>query len=70
MVDFAPDSEWQRVLARRNGPDQAFRDVRNGEYRWVGELKPEFAQSVAQAIAKRISRIPLNKSEWLRRYES
>lgn len=39
------------------------------EYRWVGELKPELAQSIAQKVAKRMSRIPLNKSEWLRRSE-
>ena len=47
-----------------------FKDVVGGEYRWVGELKPEFAQSIAQAIAARTSRVPLNKSEWLRRSQS
>ena len=36
---------------------------------WVGELKGEFAQSIGHAVAERMSRIPLNKSEWLRRSE-
>ncbi len=70
-LDFVPDSKRQCVLAHRNGTDQSFtfKDACGREYRWVGELKPEFAQSIAQAIAERMSRIPLNKSEWLRRSE-
>ena len=71
MVDFQPDPESKCVLAKSNGPDQAFTfsGINGAEYRWVGELKPEFAQSIAQAIAERMSRMPLNKSEWLRRSE-
>ena len=71
-VDLEPESDRQRVLARRKGTDQAFtfEDVNDGEYRWVGELKAEFAQSIAQAIAVRMSRIPLNQSEWIRRSQS
>lgn len=70
-ADFAPEPRRKCVLAQRNGPDQAFtfKDVDDKQYQWVGELKPEFAQSVAQAIAERMSRMPLNKSEWLRRSE-
>lgn len=68
---FAPDTDRQCVLAQRDGPDRAFtfKDVGGEQYQWVGELKPEFAQSIAQAIAERMSRMPLNKSEWLRRSE-
>ena len=68
---FKPDPDRQCVLAHSSGPNQPFifRDVGDREYVWVGELKPEFAQSIAQAIAERMSRIPLNKSEWLRRSE-
>lgn len=70
-VDFIPDSDRQCVLAHRNGTDQPFifKEVGGREYVWVGELKPEYAQSIAQAIAERMYRIPLNKSEWLRRSE-
>ena len=71
-VDFLPDPTRQYVLAHRNGTDQpfTFKDACGGEYRWVGELKPESAQSMAQAIAVRMSRIPLNQSEWIRRSQS
>lgn len=70
-VDFVPDSERQCVLAHRNGTDQpfTFEDARGEEYRWVGELKAEYAQWIAQAIAVRMSRVPLNQSEWIRRSE-
>lgn len=71
QATFAPDSDRQCVLAQRNGPGQAFtfNDVGGEQYQWVGELKPEFSQSTAQAIAERMSRVPINKSEWLRRSE-
>ena len=71
MKNFDPHPDRQCVLALGDGPDQpfVFRDVGDQEYEWVGELKPEFGQSIAQAIAKRMSRVPLNKSEWLRRSE-
>lgn len=70
-VDFVPDSHRQRVLARRNGTDQpfTFTDIAGAEYRWLGELKGEIAQAIAQVIAERMSRMPLNRSEWLRRSE-
>ena len=68
-VEFVPDSNRRCVLAHRNGADQAFdfKDACGEEYRWVGELKAESAQWIAQAIAVRMSRVPLNQSEWLRR---
>ena len=71
MAEFVPDTDGRCVLAERNGPGRAFTfwDAAGGEYRWMGELKPEIAQSIAQTIAKRMSRMPLNKSEWLRLFE-
>ena len=71
MKSFKPDPVRQCVLADRDGPERGFtfQDVDGDEYRWVGELKPEFAQSIAQTIGERMSRLPLNKSEWLRRSE-
>ena len=42
-------------------------DPRDVEYHWVGELKGEVAQSVAQEVANRLSRIAMNQCEWLRR---
>ncbi|MDE0627304.1 MAG: response regulator receiver domain [Bryobacterales bacterium] len=71
MADFDPDPDRQCVIAHWNGGDQVhtFKDACGREYRWVGELKQEFAQSIAQAIAERTSRMPLDMSEWLRRSE-
>ncbi len=72
-VHFVPDADRQCVLAHRDGTDKqpfTFKDVSGGEYRWVGELKPEYAHSIAQAIAVRMSRAPLNPSEWIRRSRS
>lgn len=72
IMDFEPDSKQRRVLAYSDNSDPTFtfQGVNNGQkYRWIGELKPEFAQSIAQEIAGRMSRVPLNKSEWLRRSE-
>ena len=69
-VDFVPDFERQCVLARRDDRSFTFKDASGGEYRWVGELKAESAQWIAQAIAVRMSRIPLNPSEWIRRSQS
>lgn len=68
-ASFKPDPDRRCVLAHTGESDGSFifRDAGNREYVWVGELKPEFAQSIAQSIAERMSRMPLNKSEWLRR---
>lgn len=70
-VVFEPGPERECVVAAGRESSEAFtfKDVDGEEYRWVGELKAESAQSIAQAIAERMSRIPLNKSEWLRRSE-
>ena len=70
-VNFDPDPKRECVFATVDELSEAFtfKDVKGGKYRWVGELKAESAQSIAQAIAERMSRIPLNKSEWLRRSE-
>ncbi len=68
-----PHPKRKCVLTHSSGSEQVFnfKDV-SGEgyrYQWIGELKPEFAQSIAQLIGERMSRVPLNKSEWLRRSE-
>ena len=52
-----------------DGEGFVFEDADENEYDWVGELKPEFAQRVAQFAAARLSDVALNKSEWLRKTE-
>lgn len=72
IMDFEPDSGQQCVLACLDDSDHTFTFQginKEQKYQWVGELKPEFTQSIAQTIAGRMSRVPLNKSEWLRRSE-
>ena len=71
LADFNPDTTPGPVVTIQEGDetDPVFVDVRERRYQWVGELKAEFAQSVAHAIADRMARIGLNKSEWLRRSE-
>lgn len=70
-ADFKPNTIPGPVVAGpgEDGTAPVFVDTGERRYHWVGELKPEFAQSVAHAIANRMSRIALNKSEWLRRSE-
>lgn len=70
-IVFSPDCNQKCVLTQVENSEKypSFRDANSNKYRWIGELKPEFAQSVAHFIGQRMSRIPLNKSEWLRRSE-
>ena len=70
-VKFEPDADRQCVLAHRNSTGQPFMfvDTDGRKYLWLGDLKAEIGQSIAQKIAGRMSRIPLNTSEWLRRSE-
>lgn len=71
IIDFEPDGKQKCVLAKQSNSDNHFKftDVKGRKYKWVGELKAENAQLIAQAIGHRISRVPINKSEWLRRSE-
>jgi hypothetical protein len=76
-------SQWQlKVFAPSvaNGPVAASREDGAGifcfkasnraVYEWVGELKPEFAQRIANLLAAQLSRVAVNNTEWLRRQEN
>ena len=69
LVDFEPDSEAMAVVAKKESASYFFKDASNKKYEWIGELKAEFAQSLAQSFASTLSRVALDKSEWLRRSE-
>ena len=69
MVSFQADSTLKAVVANGESGGYYFTDVENVRYEWIGELKPEFAQGVANELASGLSRVALNKSEWLRRSE-
>ena len=70
MFKFEPDPTAKAVVARKNGSaGYVFTDVGCNRYEWIGELKAEVAHSIGQALASKLSRIALDKSEWLGRSE-
>ena len=71
MIEFEPDPTAKAVVARKkNGSaGYVFTDVGCNRYEWIGELKTEVAHSVGQILSATLSRIALDKSEWLRRSE-
>ena len=72
MIEFEPDPTARAVVAQKEENGSAgyvFKDVGGNRYEWVGELKTEVAHSVGQILSATLSRIALDKSEWLRRSE-
>ena len=68
ILVFEPDKQREAVVARRDDSGAfVFVDAEDNEYRWLGELKAEFAQQIAQRFAETISRVAVDNSEWLRR---
>lgn len=68
IVVFEPDKQREAVVARRDDSGAfVFVDAEDNGYRWLGELKAEFAQQIAQRFAETISRVAVDNSEWLRR---
>ena len=67
---FSPDGKRECVVAERGEDGQFFFTCTNGtRFGWIGELKAEFAQRVAQHFALGLSRVATDNSEWLRRHE-
>ncbi len=64
MIDFEPNGDGV-ILAYKNGGSYRFASGTDG-YRWVGDLKPEFAHRVANELAQQFSRIGLDEPELLR----
>ena len=54
---FSPDKDSGRVLVNKL----------HKEYKWVAELRPEKAQTIAQKVLTNASRIGLDEFELLRR---
>ena len=67
LVRFNPDQGRKSVLAKRDGAGLHFIDVCRERFDWLGELKMEFAQRIAQEFASGLSRVAVTESEWLRR---
>ena len=69
LMSFVPDKNRESVVAERSDSCFYFTDEYNVRFDWLGELKAEFAQRVAQYFAAGLSRVPINNSEWLRKEE-
>ena len=70
LVNFVPDESKGSVIAGGSDSRFYFTDEDNVRFDWLGELKAEFAQRVAQHFVEGLSRVPINNSEWLRREEA
>ena len=69
LRQFAPSGNAEGVRAERDGERFVFTDVKGARLEFLGELRLEFAQRVAQQFSEKLARIPVNNSEWLRREE-
>ena len=70
LEEFAPDDSKKCVVAEQ-GPDEQFffTCTKGTKFKWIGELKADFAQRVAQHFASGLSPVAIDNSEWLRRRE-
>ena len=66
---FKPSAGIGAVTAEEQNLNGSFefKDSCDVRYAWQGELKAEYAQRIAQNFAEKLSRIPVDESEWLRR---
>jgi hypothetical protein len=64
MVAFAPDSGT--VVATTTDDVHSFTDVDSVAHRWIGELKPDFAQRAAFDLAQQFARIAVDEAEIFR----
>lgn len=70
LPKFTPDESKQRVVAEKDTDGRFFFTSTNmGEFTWIGELKADTAQRVAQQFASGLSRVATDNSEWLRKRE-
>lgn len=67
-IEFDP-GQAESIIAREESDEYIFKDVNGNRYEWIGELKAEVAHSIAQTLASEMSRVALDRSEWLRRSE-
>ncbi|MGW8635388.1 response regulator receiver domain [Streptomyces sp. NPDC055793] len=66
MVRFSPTGGERVVRSVKKGGVPCFTSDSNEEFLWIGELRPEHALRVSHEMARLISRVGLDESEWLR----
>ena len=70
VIEFVPTNEDDEIEAIKIEKDTfIFLDNLNSKYKWIAELKFEFAQRIANKFATEISRVGTDNSEFLRRWE-
>ena len=69
LRQFVPWDGTEAVMAEPEGERFFFTDVDRARLEFLGELRLEFAQQVAEHFSRKLARIPVNNSEWLRREE-
>ena len=67
LAVFEPNQDTKSVIAEHDNSDFYFTDTAGMRFRWLGELKMEFAQRIAHEFASGLSRVAVTDSEWLRR---
>ena len=69
LDSFKPNSGAGQVLAEKTAPGRfLFKAAKGGgDYLWLAQLKEEHAQREAERLARKLSRVGLTESEWLRR---
>ncbi len=60
---FKPRSGKSFIDATKSGGAHYFRDTSKKRYRWVAQLKPEFAQKVAVDLAAEFARVAVDEAE-------
>ena len=66
IVRFKPLAGNDTIRAAGAGNKYVFKDTSRKIYRWVGQLKPEFAQKVAVDLAQEFAQVAVNEAEMLR----
>lgn len=69
LIPFAPEPATKKIVSKSLDKDGYYfiSSKRSAQYKWVGELRFEQAQRIANKFASNLSRVGLDESEWLRR---
>jgi hypothetical protein len=66
LITFASRIRDKGMIKARKDDRHYFIDTGRRKYKWVGELRSEHAQRVANEFASNLLRVGLEESEWLR----
>jgi hypothetical protein len=71
VFTFSPDEKTNTIKAIKEGGALKVKYKKHGdalgEFSWLGELKNNIGQSIANSLSAQISRVGLDTNEWLRK---